>query len=135
MSMEQRVGELVVRLSDLKREFDSHHICAQEILREYVVTTHYPVADRFEVWAEWCKKKEHGWIINEVDVPFFGKIVRDDENDYEFSQYEVYDWLFFLEIFDDTNEGADMRERYGVTSDDVRELLIKHNFGSFRMDW
>ena len=133
--MEQRAGELVVRLSDLKAEFESHYRDAQEVLREYVVTTHYPVIDRFEVWAEWCKKKEHGWKINEADVPFFGKIVNDDENDFEFYRHEEYDWLYFLEMFDDTNEGADMRERYEVTSDDVKELLIKHNFGSFRMDW
>ena len=135
MSLEQQAGEIVVRLSDLKREFDTHHICAQECLREYVVTTHYPVDYRFEVWSEWCKKEHHRYKIHEADVPFFGKIVNDDENDFEFYRHEVYDWRCFLEMFDDTNEGPDMRERYEVTSDDVRELLIKHNFGSFRMDW
>jgi len=124
-----------VRLSDLMLEFHETKEQAQEILREYVVTTHYPIADRFEVWAEWCEKEDHRWKINEADVPFFGKIVNDDEVDYEFFRHEVYNWLFFLEMFDDTNEGAGMREWYEVTSDDVKELLIKHNFGSFRMDW
>lgn len=135
MSMEQDVGNLIVSLSDLRTEYESHYIGAQKILREYVVTTHYPIADRFEVWAEWCMKEEHSWVIHEADVPFFGKIVNDPELCENFFRYEEYDWLFFLEMFNDTNEGADMRERYGVTSDDVRELLIKHNFGSFKMDW
>ena len=135
MSMEQQAGELVVRLSDLRAEYESHCRDAQEILREYVVTTHYPIADRFDMWAEWCKKKYYGWKIDETDAPFFGKIVDDPEFCEIFYRHEEYDWLYFLEMFDDTNEGADMREQYGVTVDDVKELLIKYNFGSFRMDW
>lgn len=123
-----QVGELVVRLSALRAEYESQCQDAQETLREYV-TSHHPIVDRFEVWSEWCKKKDYGCVIDENDVPLFGKIVRDDIE--SFDRYENYDWLYFLELFNETN----MRERYIVTSDDVRELLIKHNFGSFTMDW
>jgi hypothetical protein len=124
-----------VSLSDLKAEYEAHYMRAQQILREYVVSKQYPIDDRFEVWSEWCMKEKYPWVIDESDVPFFGKIVRDDENDVEFYHREEYDWLFFLELFDGTNEGADMRERYTVTYDDVKELLIKHNFGDYRHDW
>ncbi len=132
MSMEQNAGELVVSLSDLKAEYESHYLNAQKVLREYVVTTHYPIADRFEVWAEWCKKKEHGFI-HEADVPLLGRMREDEEPNY-YERYQDYDWLFFLECFNDEYEGADMREKYGVTVDDVKELLIEQNFGSFTMD-
>ncbi len=135
MSMEQQAGELVVRLSDLKTEFESQYQDAQEILREYVITTHYPIADRFEVWSQWCNKENYDWIIHEAEIPFFGKIVDDPEFCENFYRYEEYDWLYFLDLFNDTNEGVDMRERYEVTSDDVKELLIKHNFGGYRYDW
>lgn len=127
-----QVGELVVRLSALRAEYESQCQDAQETLREYV-TSPYPIADRFEVWSEWCKKKDYGCVIDENDVPLFGKIV-DADHWGEFCQYENYDWLYFLDMFD-VDEGADIRKQYSVTSDDVRELLIKHNFGSFTMDW
>ncbi len=132
MSMEQ-IANLVTRLGDLRNEYYGVLARAQNDLRRYVVNRQYPLDDRFEVWADWCEKENHDHI-NEADMPFFGKIVEDPEFCENFYRYEVYDWLYFLELFDDTNEGADTRERYSVTSDDVRELLIKHNFGSFIMD-
>ncbi len=134
MSMEQ-IANLVTRLGDRRNEYYGVLARAQNDLRRYVVNRQYPLDDRFEVWADWCEKDEHGSIIYEVDMPLFGKIVEDPEFSPNFYRHKVYDWLYFLELFDDTNEGADTRKRYSVTSDDVRELLIKHNFGSFTMDW
>ncbi len=125
MSMEQRAGEMVVRLSELRDEYNTHWKHCQSDLREYVTTTHYPIADRFEVWTEWCDKDS----INEADVPLFGKMVTEVQPIF-YKKHQEYDWRFFLKCFD-----VVMRERYTVTVDDVKELLIKYNFGSFTMDW
>ncbi len=132
--MEETVSILVTRLSDLKHELSEQMEQAQDIFRDYVVSKQYPIDDRFEVWVEWCEKENHSWVINEVDVPFIGKIVWDDEVNFEFYLHEKYDWLYFLELFDDI-QGAEMRERYKVTLDDVKELLIETNFGSYIHDW
>ena len=127
-----------MRLSDLKLELAQTLEQSQEQRRGYVTKKNFPVDDRFEVWSEWCKKRDHD-IICEVDVPLLGKMVEDEEPNY-YERYQDYDWLFFLEAFVgcdmiDDNEAVAMREKYGVTVDDVRELLIRENFGSFRMDW
>ncbi len=133
MSLEQQAGEMIVRLSELRSEYTSHWNHCQSVLREYVISQ-YPLDDRFEVWAEWCDKENHDFI-SEAGIPFLRKMVTDEPVCYE--RYQDYDWLFFLECFnDETNsEAVEMREKYGVTVDDVKELLIKHNFGSFTMDW
>ena len=134
MSVEEQINSVVVRLSDLKLELASQLEKSQEQLRDYVTDTNFPVDDRFEVWAEWCQKKEHGCVIHEADVSLLGKMVDDEEPNY-YERYMDYDWLHFLECFTVDYESYKMQEKYSVTVDDVRELLIEQNFGSFRMDW
>jgi len=135
MNSEEQIQQTVVRLSDLKLELAEQLEQAQSLLREYVVSKQYPIGDRFEVWSEWCKKKEIGWIIHETTMPLLGKLVDDNEPQY-YDRYQDYDWRFFLEVFTtDDNEAAELRERYGVTVDDVKELLIEQNFGSYTHDW
>jgi hypothetical protein len=130
MSIEEQIGNIVVRLSDLKLELADQLEQSQEELREYVTNTNFPIADRFEVWTEWCNKKRHRFTIHEVDVPLFGKMVENHEP-YDYCQSQEYDWLYFQEAFED----PDLREQYGVTPEDVMERLIETNFGSFIMDW
>lgn len=107
---------------------------AQEPLRAFVTDKEFPLEHRFEAWAEWCDKTHHGHI-NEADVPLIGKMV-DDGEPFHYVNNEEHDWLFFLEIFSaDDNEAREICKRYSVTIEDVKELLIEQNFGSFRMDW
>jgi hypothetical protein len=139
MHVEEQIACVVVRLSDLKLELAETLEQSQEQLRDYVTNTNFPVDDRFEVWSEWCKKRDHGCAIYEADVPLLGKMRENDEPGC-YERYEDYDWEHFLEAFAgcdmiDDNEAVAMREKYSVTVDDVRELLIRENFGSFRMDW
>ncbi len=132
---EKQIQETVIRLADLRLELSSRLEAAQNMLREYVTFKEYSIQDRFDVWSEWCKKKNFD-CGNLEEFPLFRKMV-DDEEPYKLFRYEEFDWLFFLEIFSDPydSQAAEQRERYGVTSDDVKELIIKHNFGTFRMDW
>jgi hypothetical protein len=128
------IGELVCRLSDLRAEYQGLYGQSQQYLRDYVTARQFPVDDRFEVWAGWCEKEYHSCTINEADVPLFGKMV-DDEEPIRYERYEEVDWLTFLECFDDnTNEAIEMREKYSVTVDEVKETLIQTNFGSFKVD-
>ena len=129
--LEEQIQLAVVRLSDLKLELAEQLEQYQGLLREYVVSKQYPLDDRFETWADWCDKTHHGCVINEADVPLLGKLV-EDGNPTDYDRYVEYDWLHFLECFQEDYD--DLCEQYGVTVDDVKELLIKHNFGSFRMD-
>jgi hypothetical protein len=134
MNTEMNIADLVCRLSDLKLELTETQLQAQEPLRDYVTNTSFPIDDRFEVWSEWCDKRDHGCVIHEADVPLIGKMVDDCEpNDYE--RYADYSWEHFLAAFTDKYDGDKMRERYGVTVDDVKELLIRENFGSYTHDW
>ena len=139
MHVGEQIACVVVRLSDLKLELAQTLEQSQEQLRDYVTNTNFPIEDRFEVWAEWCTKRVHGCVIHEADVPLLGRMREDDEPVY-YERYQDYDWEHFLEAFIgfdgiEDNEAVEMREKYGVTVDDVRELLIRENFGSFRMDW
>lgn len=130
-----QVQDTVIRLADLKLELTSRLEAAQSMLFKYVSSEEYPIGERFEVWTEWCEKKNYD-RGNLTDIPLFQRMVSLDVP-YEFYRYEKFDWLFFLEQFseDGQPEAAKHREQFGVTSDDVRELIIKHNFGSFMMDW
>lgn len=122
-------------LDSLKKAFAAAKQTAQAPLQVFVTNKEYPLDDRFEVWSEWCIKKYHPWIIHEADVPFFGKLV-DDEVIFDPDRGTEFDWLYFLELFsEDTNEARELCEQYSVTPDEVKELLIEINFGSFRMDW
>jgi len=133
--MEMNIGDLVCRLSDLKLELAQAVEHAQEPLRDYVVSTQYPIEDRFEVWAEWCEKKHHDFKITRADVPVFGQMVEENEP-VDYFRHEVFDWKFFLEVLtDDSDEAALLRQKYNVTKTDVMGRLIATNFGSFRMDW
>ena len=139
MHIEEQIASVVVRLSDLKLELADTLEKAQEQLRDYVINTQFPIDDRFEVWAEWCQKREHGSVIHDRDVPLLGKM-RENDEPICYDRFLDYDWEHFLEAFIgmdgiDDNEAVEMREKYSVTVDDVKELLIRENFGSFRMDW
>ncbi len=129
MSVEEQIGNLVERLSGLKSEYFGMLAQLQPDLRQYVVSRQYPLEDRFEVWAEWCEKEHHD-LINDAEVPLFGKMVGEDEP-YEYDKHGKFDWVWFLDAFED----SDLREKYGVTKEDVMERLIATNFGSFIMDW
>jgi hypothetical protein len=98
MNVEMEIGDLVCRLSDLRAEYQGLYGHSQQQLRDYVTARQYPIAERFEVWSEWCEKVYHSCT---------------DDN---------------------TDEAVEMREKYSVTVDDVKETLIQTNFGSFRMD-
>jgi len=133
MDAEEQIGQLVIRLSNLKLELNGVLADAQDDLRQYVVSHQYPLEDRFEVWAEWCVKNHYN-CITEADVPLIGKMIENGEPSY-YERYDKFTWNFFLEYFTD-NHGCDkMWEKYGVTVDDVKEFLIQQNFGSFMMDW
>ena len=121
-------------LDNMKRALAITIEDAQEPLRAFVIDKEFPLEHRFEAWAEWCDKTHHGWVIHEDDVPLFGKMV-DDGEPFGYERYEERDWLFFLEIFTDGIESEHYMKKYGVTVDDVKELLIEQNFGSFRMNW
>jgi hypothetical protein len=130
-----QVEKTIIRMADLKQELASRLEAAQTMLFGYVNCRVYPIKERFEVWAEWCEKRHYD-RGNLTDIPFFQRMVSLDVP-YEFYRYEKFDWLFFLEQFSEDGQpkAAKYREQFGVTSDDVRELIIKHNFGSFTMDW
>jgi len=132
---EAQIQETVIRLSSLKSELTSRVDAFQETLRGYVTSRQFLIHDRFEVWTEWGQKKNYD-RSNIEEFPLIHRMVEDEEP-YEFYRYEEFDWLFFLEVFSDPGDAqaAEQRERYCVTSDDVKELLIKHNLGTFRMDW
>jgi hypothetical protein len=126
----ERVQYWCHRLSDLKLELAGEIEDAQTCFRIFVTDKQHPLEDRFEVWTQWCEKKDHRCVINASDVPLIGQMVQDREPG-DYFRHEVFDWSYFLEAL----EEPEMREKYSVTTDDVKELLIKHNFGSFRMDW
>ena len=130
---EKQIQETVIRLADLKLELSSRLEAAHNMLRKYVTSKEYSIQDRFEVWTEWCEKKDYDCM--NLKIPLFQKMVSVGKP-FAFHRHEKFDWLFFLEVFsDDDSIAAKYREQFGVTSDDVKELIIKHNFGTFRMDW
>lgn len=132
--MEEQIQQTIVRLADLKHELTIQLDWAQELFQEYVVSKQYPLSERFKVWVEWCQKRHYSCKIDEKDVPLLGRMVQDNEP-YEYERHEEHDWLFFLECFEDDCEGKELLNKYNVTLDDVKELLIETNFGSYRHDW
>ena len=118
-------------LDGLKERLAKQEEESAAILRQYVTDKSLPLAERFDVWSKWCKKEEHGWIINEDQAGLFGKVV--DDGSLSFDRYREYDWEYFLTRFKDNY--SKLQERHGVTLDDVKEALIETNFGSFMMDW
>lgn len=125
---------------------------AQAELREFV-TGDAPISERYEIWRKYCTKETHGWVIHEADVPVIGKYV-DEKPDY-FDRYAEYDYDYFFDCLrdklpyelDDDGMDADAEEQeldedqqwladQGISSeDDIKELLIEENFGSFTYDW
>ena len=136
MGTEEQIGNIVVRLSEMRYDYQTLLVDSQADLRGYVTNKSFPLEDRFEVWAEWCEKEHHDCQINEVDVPLFGAVVTEDIESIEFGCHPdrgcTYDWNHFLEGFE---EDPDCRERFKVTVDDVKEMLIKTNFGGYTYDW
>ena len=118
-------------LTGLKARLKMAEEVAAPILRQYVTDKSFPIEERFKVWSKWCKKKVHGWVINESNAGIFGKMVQEYRVD--FNRYVEYDWEYFLDSFKDIYDK--LQEEYGVTMDDVKEALIETNFGSFTMDW
>ena len=127
---EEHICNILVPLSDLHHEYHSLLEDSQDELRGYVTNTNFSIDDRFDVWVNWCDKDHRNHLINEDDVPLFGKIVEDLYS--YFYHHEEYDWLYFLELFDgNTERAALMRDKFCVTVDDVKEMLIKTNFKGY----
>lgn len=127
----QAIQVLIEGLRSLKVTFQNNLTAAQGTLRDYVLDRDVTLEYRFMVWAEFCDKRHHDCVINETKVPLFGKMVLDGEP-YEYDKYVDYGWDHF---YDALEEDEDQRDRYGVTMEEVQELLIKTNFGSFTYDW
>jgi hypothetical protein len=136
MGTEEHVGNIMVRLSDLRYDMETLLLDSQEELRGYVTNKSFPLEDRFEIWAQWCVKIHHDFRINASDVPLFGAVVDEDVESTEFGctpdRYCVYGWEHFLESFE---EDPDRCDRFKVTVGDVKEMLIETNFKGYTHDW
>jgi hypothetical protein len=132
MRTDEQTEFLVTRLFAMKHEYWAEYAAAQDRLRAYVTNKDYPLDDRFEVWADWCEKEHHDWLIHEADVPLFGAVVENDDTPSYPDRYVVYSWEDFLEMFQDDVE---LCEAYKVSIDDVKEMLIKTNFKGYTHDW
>jgi hypothetical protein len=119
-----QITEIITHLQDNEK----YHKYVQPALREYVTDTSLPLAERFEVWKQFCDKKKAPWVIHKGEYGKIGEWV-DACLPYDYERYQVYDWVFFLNFVHDEPEDAAM------TEDQFKEMLIDTNFGSFRMDW
>ena len=102
-------------------------------LRSYVLSKDVHIDIRFHVWSKYCAK------IHLEDPPgkdeFFpiGKIYNLLPNTY-LSQ-DCYDWKFFLQVYTDwfaMTEVAPIVFEDCESLSELKELLILHNFGSFK---
>jgi len=100
----------------------------QPTLRRYVIDKSYPLDARFQVWKDYCDKEERSSILARGDFGQFGDWVRDGYPD-TYERGRVYTWKDFLEFAEDDYDG------FTLPVDELMEMLIETNFGSFVMDW
>jgi len=100
------------------------HANAQPVLRQYVTDKSFPLAERFQVWVAHCDKEQRDCVLARGDFGIIGDLVRDNADDYE--RYRTYTWEDFLEYADDSEY---------MPVEQMMEVLIETNFGSFVMDW
>ena len=128
---QQTIHVLLGGIRSLRKNLQENLAAAQSSLRDYVLNKDFPLEDRFEVWAEFCDKTHHSCVIHASDVELIGEMVEDCEP-IDYDRGVVYTWDHF---YDALEEDGDRREKYAVTMEEVQELLIETNFGSFTNDW
>lgn len=128
----------VIKQLDYNKKF-LHEKDVQEELRAFVTNKNNPLDERFRVWSEHCDKKEERWIIHKGQYGVIGQMV-DTNWPMEYDKYRVYTFDDFIEYVEDYHE--DEEDEYNKpdgfkipSNDELKEMLIKTNFGSFTMDW
>lgn len=122
------------KLDNLKMEYDRTEADLQTFFRKFVTDKQFPLADRFKTWARHCTKEHPKVPIRDGDFGIIGQMVAEEDDCY---QREVtYSWDHFLTLVADRNEHPDEYDGdFPVTVNDLKEVLIAENFGSFTEDW
>lgn len=139
-----KIKGIVTRIR-LDREFERSDD-TQKALRQYVLDKTLSLEERFDIWKDCCIKIDSPWVIHKDKFGFIGAMV-DSQFPCEYDKYREYTWEYFFECVKDAIEDAEENDDdYGrkalikaigkdITLDELKECLIKTNFGSFVMDW
>ena len=130
-ALQGAVSLLEHRLDTLRIEHDRVKADLQMIFRKFVTDKQFPIADRFRTWSKHCIKEHSSVAVRDGDFGLIGELATEEEG--FFRRGVIYTWEYFLDIVTDHNEYPyEYDGNYqDVTVDDIKEVLIDVNFGSF----
>lgn len=128
----------VIKQLDCNKKF-LHEKDIQEELRIFVTNKNNPLDERFRVWSEHCDKKEEQWVIHKGQYGVIGHMV-DTCWPIEYDKDRIYtfdDFIGYVEdYYEDGEDEYNKPDGFKIPSvDELKEMIIETNFGSFVMDW
>lgn len=135
-------GETIAKLRSLKEKLQTLRDTSQVLLFRYVRDKDFPLEERFQVWVDFCDKKNHD-RLDTGEVSPIGDWVEAGVESGWLNRGADYNWSFFLDSLtdhlDDVEAGRSTSPEFDIpqkpTIDKFKEILIAENFGSMCYDW